>query len=154
MTFVFRLFPFPSERRDPEVRGRWRERVKQADPKRLHLLLQPTKDMRVCSKHFEDGAPSTAHPDPELALGYIPEGKRKTPRERKSAPMPSLPSTSQFWRKFLSITHYMVFTTFQSQLLLQLSKHVIECNGHVFLWPIVMSSIFVWCYIPPSKMFD
>ena len=66
------MFPFPTVKRDPEGRERWKRAVNRPD---YHnpgqgLLLEPTQVMRVCSVHFVNGRPTADHPDPSLHLGY------------------------------------------------------------------------------------
>lgn len=74
------MFPFPTEKRDPEGRERWKRAVNRADKRKPWLLLEPTQVMRVCSAHFVDGRPTADHPDPTLDLGYDPEPPRKVRR--------------------------------------------------------------------------
>ena len=48
---------------------------------------KPCSNDRVCSKHFVDGVPTVAHPDPSLHMGYdLPQKKSK--RELFRQPMP------------------------------------------------------------------
>lgn len=51
----------------------WVRAVNRQDPKKKHLLLQPSKDHRVCSDHFIDSCPTAENPYPMLKLGYKPK---------------------------------------------------------------------------------
>ncbi|KAJ8251695.1 hypothetical protein GJAV_G00224110 [Gymnothorax javanicus] len=64
----FRLFPFPTQKQDPERRQRWIQAFKRPDPWKPKRLLPPRRCHRVCSAHFVDGAPSEANPNPTLNL--------------------------------------------------------------------------------------
>ncbi|KAJ8251694.1 hypothetical protein GJAV_G00224100 [Gymnothorax javanicus] len=65
----FRLFPFPTQKQDPERRRqRWIQAFKRPDPRNPKKLLPPRPCHRVCSAHFVDGAPSEANPNPTLNL--------------------------------------------------------------------------------------
>lgn len=81
----FRLFPFPTKKKDLRGRQRWIEAVNRADKKKKWKYMDPSKDQRVCSIHFVDGRPTAAHSDPELKLGYeaAETGRRKAPRAYK-----------------------------------------------------------------------
>uniref|UniRef100_A0A8C6U0Y4 THAP-type domain-containing protein n=1 Tax=Neogobius melanostomus TaxID=47308 RepID=A0A8C6U0Y4_9GOBI len=63
------LFPFPTERKDPERRDEWTKLMNRKDIK-TGQSWAPGKNSRVCSRHFVDGAPSTSFPNPTLNLGY------------------------------------------------------------------------------------
>jgi len=47
-----------------------------ADPKQPWSLLEPSKNMGVCSAHFVDGMPADQHPDPTLHLDCDAEQHR------------------------------------------------------------------------------
>ena len=52
--------------------------------------MEPSKDQRVCSKHFIDGRPTASHPDSGLKLGYeIESGKHKSPKRPSDQVMPA-----------------------------------------------------------------
>ena len=71
LNIIFRLFPWPTEKKKPDVRMRWRKAINRAVPgKKTHHLWDPSPSSRVCSRHFVDGEPTSNHADPELHLGY------------------------------------------------------------------------------------
>ncbi|XP_055504152.1 uncharacterized protein LOC129704819 [Leucoraja erinacea] len=80
----FKLFPFPTERRDGAARLRWAKLVNRKNQKGTHWLPHPNGYSRVCSKHFVDGEPTELNPDPVLNLGYLlldsPMSPRALPR--------------------------------------------------------------------------
>ena len=81
----FKLFPFPTEKKDSKGRKRWTENIKREI--RKGKLWTPNKCSRVCSVHFKDGEPTKKNPDPTEDLGYdfkpkVVEGKRKNPFRR------------------------------------------------------------------------
>ena len=51
--FFFRMFPFPTKKKKEEERQKWKQLVNCQN--RKGKLRSPSKDMRVCSKHFIDG---------------------------------------------------------------------------------------------------
>ena len=51
--FFFRMFPFPTKKKKEEERQKWKQLVNYQN--RKGKLWSPSKDMRVCSKHFIDG---------------------------------------------------------------------------------------------------
>ena len=64
----FRLFMFPSIKRNSEKRKQW---VKLMERQRADKKTwKPRGSDRVCSKHFVDEEPSIKNPDPTLDLGY------------------------------------------------------------------------------------
>ncbi|XP_062568373.1 uncharacterized protein LOC134230560 [Saccostrea cucullata] len=75
----FDLIPFPTERKDPELRAKWIKLVnRQLKPGKN---WKPDDDSRICSKHFEGG-----NPVPTLNLGYeltMPLKLRPPPKERQ-----------------------------------------------------------------------
>ena len=79
------------------ARQRWQAKIKRADPKKAHKLLEPTEQMRVCSVHFVDDRPTSKNPDPDISMGYAaPDGKRKEPRpQRQRSSQPAESSTSK-----------------------------------------------------------
>lgn len=76
----FELIPFPTERKDPELRAKWIKLVnRQLKPGRNWM---PGDDSRICSKHFE-----RSNPVPTLHLGYeptMPVKLRPPPMERQA----------------------------------------------------------------------
>ena len=64
----FRLFPFPTQKKDREKRERWKQLVGRAGQGKK--LWSPSKDSRICSNHFIDGQPTVDNPYPTLNLGY------------------------------------------------------------------------------------
>ena len=79
----FTLFPFPTERKDPEARKRWARLVNRKT--QTGANWQPNHRSRICSLHFKDGEPTVAWPDPTVDLGYghVPsKSRRDPPKER------------------------------------------------------------------------
>ena len=81
----FKLFPFPTEKKDSEGRRRWTENIKREI--RKGKVWTPKNSSRVCSVHFKDGQPTNENPDPTEDLGYnfnskVVGGKRKNPLDR------------------------------------------------------------------------
>jgi len=64
----FRLYPFPTEKKQADRRSEWIRLVNRvgSDGK----LWNPSKDARVCSKHFVTGMPTDLNPNPTLNMGY------------------------------------------------------------------------------------
>jgi hypothetical protein len=55
--------PFPTARKDPDLRAKW---IKLVNRQSKHgTNWEPCDDSRICSKHFEPG-----NPVPTLHLGY------------------------------------------------------------------------------------
>lgn len=73
----FRLFPFPTERKDPAGRLQWTSLVNRKNGSRNWI---PNSESRICSKHFVDGEPSARFPYPTLELGYSPYAETKSVR--------------------------------------------------------------------------
>ena len=68
--FIFRLFTFPSRKKNVEQREqreRWKQLISRKDGTKL---WSPSKDSRVCSIHFVEGQPTLQNPLPTLKLGY------------------------------------------------------------------------------------
>ena len=81
----FKLFAFPTEKKDSEGRRRWKENIKREKTK--GKVWTPKNSSRVCSVHFKDGQPTNENPDPTEDLGYnvnsnVVGGKRKNPLDR------------------------------------------------------------------------
>ena len=77
----FKLFAFPTEKKDSEGRRRWKENIKREKTK--GKVWTPKNSSRVCSVHFKDGQPTNENPDPTEDLGYnfnskVVGGKRRT----------------------------------------------------------------------------
>ena len=66
----FKLFSFPSEKKDPEAREIWCKPTNRASTDGSQKIWAPGKKSRVCSLHFVDGEPTSANPYPTLYLGY------------------------------------------------------------------------------------
>lgn len=90
----FRLFPFPTVLRDNESRERWRAALNKQDKKNPEQLLNPSKDMRVCSRHFVDGMPTSSNPDPTIDLGYSENFRHQNrpPNERPTTAAVNVPT--------------------------------------------------------------
>lgn len=65
----FKLFPFPSEKKDPYHRLEWIKAVYRLDTSTGKNWC-PGPDDRVCSAHFVDGLPTAHHPNPTINLGH------------------------------------------------------------------------------------
>ena len=68
--YFYFLYPFPTEKKNKDMRERWIKLINRVDEKRPHKLWIPSKDSRVCSNHFLGGAPTADNPIPCLYLGY------------------------------------------------------------------------------------
>lgn len=79
----FQLYPFPTDKKDSDGRRRWNKLMNKTDPKTKKNWVN-TKYDRVCSRHFPEGKPTPAHPDPVLHLGYT----RPTSEQRVTAKRP------------------------------------------------------------------
>ena len=64
----YKLYCFPSSLRNGDERKRWTASLRRI--KKVKSLSKPRKSDRVYSKHFVDGEPSIANPDPTLQMGY------------------------------------------------------------------------------------
>ena len=69
-TVGFQLFPFPTAKKDTAKGTSWKRLINRQDPQRKGKLWSPSKDSRVCSKHFVSGKPTPEHPNPIINLGY------------------------------------------------------------------------------------
>ena len=67
---LFRLFLFPTKKKNPTARDSWRKIVNRNVDLKGCKLWEPSKDSRVWSKHFIDGEPSNENPYPTRNLGY------------------------------------------------------------------------------------
>ena len=79
----FKLFSFPTEKKDSEGTRRWTENIKRKI--RKGKLWTPKNSSRVCSVHFKDGQPTNENPDPTEELEYnfkVVGGKQKNPLDR------------------------------------------------------------------------
>ena len=69
-TVGFLLFPFPTAKKDTAKRMLWRRLINREDLQQKGKLWSPSKDSRVCSKHFVSGKPTPEHPNLTVNLGY------------------------------------------------------------------------------------
>ena len=53
----FRLFPFPTRKKNPTARDEWRKTVNRNVDLKGCKIWELSKESRVCSKHFVDGEP-------------------------------------------------------------------------------------------------
>ncbi|XP_052240242.1 uncharacterized protein LOC127850887 [Dreissena polymorpha] len=63
----FRLYPFPTTKRDQDGRTKWKQLVGRSDGTQL---WSPSKDSTVCFMHFVDGKPTADNPLPTVKMGY------------------------------------------------------------------------------------
>ena len=67
----FKLFSFPTEKKDPERRKIWIKNVNRLQHDSKTNLLDPSKDVCVYSKHFINGRPTLQYPlRDKLGLSY------------------------------------------------------------------------------------
>ena len=66
--FYFRLVAFPTKLRNPKERQKWKHLINRVDEK--GKIWSPSKDSRVCSRHFIDGGITQENPYPTEHLGY------------------------------------------------------------------------------------
>ena len=71
----FKLYMFPSERRNGDKRKHWIAVMKRETNKKTAWAPRPSD--RVCSDHFVDGIPTPENPFPSLKLGYDIQEKPK-----------------------------------------------------------------------------
>ena len=71
----FKLFPFPTVKKNKHLRGQWKKMINRENPKKKGQLWSPSKDSRVCSDHFKDGEPTEQNPLPSINLGYDADRK-------------------------------------------------------------------------------
>jgi len=64
----FKLFPFPTERRDPHARKIWTRAIYRQGEDGKNWT--PASYSRICSVHFVDGKPTPQNPYPTLNLGH------------------------------------------------------------------------------------
>ncbi|XP_071480907.1 uncharacterized protein [Diadema antillarum] len=83
----FTLFPFPTKKKDIERRMQWTKCVNRKSTSGKNWA--PTPNDRICSRHFKDGEPTEAWPNPTEFLGYDLPGSstikpsRKPPKVRE-----------------------------------------------------------------------
>ena len=65
----FRLLPFPTKKENPIAKDSWQKLLIETDLKGCKLW-EPSKDSKVCSKHFTDGEPSNKNTYSTRNLGY------------------------------------------------------------------------------------
>lgn len=85
----FLLFPFPTEKADPNARNIWTKQVNRQDQLDRSKIWKPNADSRICSVHFVDGTPTQSNPYPSLKLGHhfgSMAHKRKSPFKRYTSP--------------------------------------------------------------------
>ena len=71
----YKLYCFPSELRNSDKRKKWVAALKRINKDKS---WKPCSSDRVCSEHFADGIPTSAHPDPSLKMGYdVPSKKSR-----------------------------------------------------------------------------
>ena len=78
----FKLFPFPTEKKNPERRLRWAKNISRNSLN--GTLWMPNKNSRVFNLHFVDGEPTAENPDPTLQLGH----NKKTRASKRPTPTP------------------------------------------------------------------
>ena len=78
----FKLFPFPTEKKNPERRLQWAKNISRNSLN--GTLWMPNKDSKVCNLHFVDGEPTAENPDPALQLGH----NKKTRASKREPPTP------------------------------------------------------------------
>ena len=78
----FKLFPFPTEKMNPERRLQWANNISRNSLN--GTLWIPNKDSRVCNLHFVVGEPTAENPDPTLQLGH----NKKTIASKRLPPTP------------------------------------------------------------------
>ena len=64
----FKLFTFPTARKNAKARKRWVNNVKRLS--KGNKVCQSNADSRICSKHFPDQQPTSRNSDPILKMGY------------------------------------------------------------------------------------
>ncbi|KAH3855468.1 uncharacterized protein LOC127871016 [Dreissena polymorpha] len=69
----FRLFAFPTKKRAPVEREKWKQLIGRRNGNKL---WSPSKDSRLCCSHFVDGKPTKDNPNPTVNLGYDGAEKR------------------------------------------------------------------------------
>lgn len=90
----FRMFCFPSEKRNGEKRDHWVRLLRREGRKKGIAWEVGTAD-RVCSDHFVDKIPTSAYPDPSLNMGYDQPDIKKPRRTLFKYSKPSLPCSSK-----------------------------------------------------------
>ena len=88
----FKLFPFPTELKDPEGRLKWAQLVRRKNGNKIWI---PKEDARLCSEHFVDGKPSEQNPYPSINLGYEPLKQVKARAPPKARPFVYQPTPSK-----------------------------------------------------------
>lgn len=66
----FRLHALPTCKKKPAERDKWIRLISRIDGTAKEKLWSPSKNARVCSKHFIDGKPTEINPYPTKDLGY------------------------------------------------------------------------------------
>ena len=102
---LFKLFPFPTIKKNSDARKRWIKLMKRQDLR--GKPWEPKPSSRVCSAHFLSGKPTDENPDPVLKLGY--QSPVSSLRRRKLPPERAPPLPLKRSRK--SVTHETVTDT-------------------------------------------
>ena len=87
----FRLYTFPSVLLNSDKRAEWTRLMKRTT-KRNTAWTPGSSDM-VCSKHFINGQPTLANPNPTIELGYekpAKKARRKLIRQELAVPEPDM----------------------------------------------------------------
>ncbi|KAL3885235.1 hypothetical protein ACJMK2_025323 [Sinanodonta woodiana] len=64
-----KLYPFPTEMKDPENRNKWISNISRTSPASKKIWTPKPEDI-VCNKHFMHGCPTQEKPDPNLLMGH------------------------------------------------------------------------------------
>lgn len=78
----FKLYPFPTAKKDPVRRDKWIRLINRVDAKGKPWT--PNAHSRVCSGHFVDGEPSLINPLPTKNLGYNASSRIKNLSDHSS----------------------------------------------------------------------
>ncbi|XP_076073592.1 uncharacterized protein LOC143045166 [Mytilus galloprovincialis] len=93
----FKLFPFPTERKNPKGRQEWINLINRTDPETGECWA-PKSHSRVCSKHFPDGRPTheNANPINNLILEPVEKPKRgRSSQMKRKLEVPKFISISE-----------------------------------------------------------
>ena len=87
----FQLYPFPTQRKNPQQRLQWINAVKREDPVTKKLWV-PKVDDRICSKHFENNERNSLCPNPCINLGHKTDVKKRPPPRDRVLPEQKKPN--------------------------------------------------------------
>ena len=73
--YLFRLFSFPTKKKDPHKREEWKKLINRQEEFKKGKLWSPPRDSKVCSRHFQNNQPKEEHPHPTEHLGYDASSK-------------------------------------------------------------------------------